>query len=93
MGFFDMFKGREKVEVLKDNHEQKVNKKNIEDRYRIRISNLTEEFEKLSRQLRSTELDLDVTKVEKVKLSDRLIRRMTLLKNEIDIREGLLKWL
>jgi len=89
MGLFKVFKGSNK----KDTPEEKINKKNVKTRHNNRISNLKNEYEVLSRKLKDVELDVDMAKSEKDKSSDRLIRRMTLLRYEINIREELVRWL
>ena len=89
MSLFKVFKGSDK----RDTPEEKINKKNVKARHNNRISNLKNEYDVLSRKLKDVELDIDMSKNEKDKLSDRLIRRMTLLRYEINIREELVRWL
>ena len=57
------------------------------------IENLHDEFEMLSAKLERIESDFDNPKAVKEKDSNNIIRRMSLLKYEIEIREGLVKWL
>lgn len=90
---FNFLRKKEQEVKKAESLNQKANKKNIESRYRNRINNLKDEFEILSRQLKDLELGIEITKSEKDKQSERLIRRMTLLKHEIEIREGLIRWL
>ena len=59
----------------------------------LRISNLNDEFEELSSKLKEVESDFDSSKSKREKESDTVIRRMSILKYEIEIREGLVKWL
>ena len=61
--------------------------------YQHRIDNLNEELEKLSDLLCVSELDMSTSRALRTKQTDTIVRRMTLLRYEIDIREGLLKWL
>ena len=51
------------------------------------------EFEQLSAELENVESAFDVPKAKREKDSDTIIRRMSLLKYEIEIREGLVRWL
>ena len=88
MKFLDLFKKNED-----DIPEVKENKKIAKDRHLARVVNLRDEFEVLSGELVETELNVAMARSEKEKSSDKIIRRMTLIKYEIDIREGLLKWL
>ena len=90
MNFLDIFKKTEKEE---DTQEVKVNKQSVKNRHSARISNLRDEFECLSNELVDIELNIAMARAEKEKSSDRIIRRITLIKYEIEIREGLLKWL
>ena len=61
--------------------------------HRNRVTNLEREFEQLSLNLESIESDFDAPRSKKQKDSDTIIRRMSTLKYEIEIREGLIKWL
>ena len=90
MSFLDLFKREKKTE---DTLEEKTTKKIAKDRYSARVVNLRDELEQLSNALVETELSTAVTRSEKEKQSDKMIRRMALIRYEIDIREGLLKWL
>lgn len=62
-------------------------------RHQKRIDNLAEELHQISKQLVFVESNPELTKNEREKQSDNLIRRITLIKYEIDIREDLIKWL
>ena len=90
MNFLDLFKREKKTE---DTLEEKTTKKIAKDRHSARVVNLRDELEQLSNALVETELSTAVTRSEKEKQSDKMIRRMALIRYEIDIREGLLKWL
>ena len=90
MKLLDLFKKEKKNE---DTAEERVSKNISKDRHSARIANLRDEFEQLSNMLVETELNIAMARSEKEKQSDKLIKRMTLIKYEIDIREGLLKWL
>ena len=61
--------------------------------HKNRIANLSDEIEQLTLDLESVESDFDVPKAKRHRDSDSTIRRMSLLKYEIEIREGLIKWL
>ena len=73
--------------------DQKVAKGVAITRHRRRIRNLNEELEQISNKLEVTETDFNGTRNEREKESDRIIRRMTFIKYEVEIREGLIKWL
>lgn len=94
MRLFDIFKKKKEAPKLpKLTREQQLSKSNAIQQHRNRINNLNEEFEQRSAELESLESNYDIPKSQKQKTSDILIRRMTLLRYEIEIREGLLKWL
>ena len=61
--------------------------------HKNRVSNLNDEFKQLSLDLESIESDFDTPRTKKQKNTDTIIRRMSILKYEIEIREGLIKWL
>ena len=73
--------------------DQKVAKGVAITKHRRRIRNLSEELEQISNKLESVESDFNKTRNEREKESDAIIRRMTFIKYEIEIREGLTKWL
>ena len=73
--------------------EQKLVKENAIRLHKIRINNLSEEFEELSTKLEKVESDFDMNRSKREKESDTIIRRMSILEYEIEIREGLVKWL
>ena len=62
-------------------------------KHQNRVDNLLEELTQIHRNLKINEGDFDKTKNEREKISDTFIRKMTILQYEIDIREGLIKWL
>ena len=93
MRLLDFFKKKELVKEKPLSKDQRRIKANAIESHRRRISNLGEEFEQLSIKLESLEEDFSITKTEKQKESDTLIRRMTLIRYEMEIREGLVKWL
>jgi len=57
------------------------------------IVNLGNELESLSSNLKALEQDFGMLHSKREKESDRMIRRIILVKYEIEIREGLIKWL
>jgi len=94
MRLFKFLKKDKKEPVRKKlNREQQLAKTNAIRLHKIRISNLNDEFEELSLKLESISSDFDLPQAKRDKESDTVIRRMSILKNEIDIREGLVKWL
>lgn len=94
MGFFRSSKKEKKEpEKPKLSREHQMAKENAIRLHKIRISNLSNEFEELSSMLEIVESNFDESRIKREKDSDTLIRRMTLLKYEIEIREGLVKWL
>lgn len=62
-------------------------------RHGKKIKSLQEEFESLAYELQNTEINTDLPRADREKASDRIITRMTLLKNELEIREELLNGL
>ena len=86
-------KDKEEAKRVKLSREHQMVKEGAIRLHKIRISNLNDEFEQLSTKLESVESDFDTTKSKREKDSDTIIRRMSLLKYEIEIREGLVKWL
>ena len=75
------------------NREQQMSKDNAIRLHKIRISNLNDEFEELASKLEIVEANFDQPQAKRDKSSDTIIRRMSILKYEIEIREGLVKWL
>ena len=73
--------------------EQQMAKSQAIQSHRNRITNLNKEFEQLSLKLESIELDFDAPRSKKQKDSDNTIRRMSMIKYETEIREGLITWL
>ena len=73
--------------------EHQMTKSHAIQSHRNRVINLEREFEQLSLDLESIESDFDAPRTKKQKESDTTIRRMSILKYEIEIREGLIKWL
>lgn len=63
------------------------------DNHEKRITNLNEEFERLSNKLENSSIDIAMTKIEREKFTDRIVRRMAIIRYEIDIRRELTKWL
>lgn len=61
--------------------------------HKVRIDNLTDEFETLSDKLKVLQSDVEKPKGVKNKEMDGIIFRMTIIKYEVDIRGDLLKWL
>lgn len=62
-------------------------------KHKRRIENLTVEVGQLSDRLEEIENNFDLPVILKDKEIDTTIRRMTLIRYEIDVREGLVKWL
>lgn len=62
-------------------------------RHEARVENLRNELVRLSNRLGLVEVDSIMTKTDKDKCIDSIVKRMTFIRYEIDIREGLLKWL
>ena len=94
MKLFSMFKKKEEIKKeVKLTENQKRDKESAIRRHKKRLDNLNEELLSLSNSLEMLESNYDMTKVEKEKESDNLIRRMSIIRYEIDIREGLVKWL
>jgi len=91
----NFFKKKKKLEEPKPlpSPEQTINLVQVEKRHRVRISNLFEEFDSLSKDLVHIEQDLDIPTPLKIKKTNSIIQRAILLKYEIDIREDLLKCL
>ena len=75
------------------NREQQMSKDNAIRLHKIRISNLNDEFEELASKLEIVEANFDQPQAKRDKSSDTIIRRMSLLKYDIEVREGLVKWL
>lgn len=92
MKLFTFFK-QKKPGLPKLSPDQVISRRTINQRHVNRIKNLEEEFDSLSNELKEAEFNSNMTKVEREKLSDHLVRRMTFIKHEIEIRRGLLKWL
>ena len=95
MKLFKFFKKEEEVkpEKPKLTSIQKLAKTNAIRLHNIRIENLNTEIEELSARLEKIESNFDSPRASKEKESDMIIRRMSLLKYEIEIREGLIRWL
>jgi hypothetical protein len=92
MKILNLFKKKEEPEQIQAVVEKPNNTIAIE-KHKKRIYNLNEEFEKLSHNLSENELDYQQTRTERERSSDLLIRRMAIIKYEIEIREGLIRWL
>lgn len=94
MKLFDIFKKKKEEETkpLLSEVQRKLAIAAING-HKARISNLIEELERLTIDLSSIDTEISKTKAEKNKKTDNIIRRMTLIKYEIDIREELIKWL
>lgn len=94
MGILSIFRRKkESVVEVKKSPEQELNGKNVALKHIKRINNLNAELEVIMREEKENESNLEITKAEKDKTSSRLIRRMTLIKYEVGIREELLQWL
>ena len=95
MRIFDFFKKKEE-EIPRMpglTFDQKNAKTAAIASHKKRVLNLREELEQISRNLKSVEINFDRTRNERKEESNNIIRRMTFLKYEIDIREGLIEWL
>jgi hypothetical protein len=86
-------KDKKEPEKPRLNREQQMSKDNAIRLHKIRISNLNDEFEELASELEIVEANFDQPQAKRDKSSDTIIRRMSILKYEIEIREGLVKWL
>ena len=73
--------------------EQSLSKASAIRSHKIRIDNLKDELNCMYEDLEAIESDFDSPRSKNSKISDTIIRRMTLIKYEIEIREGLVKWL
>ena len=93
MKLLDIFRRKEEPEVKVLTGNQRRAKLEAIESHKKRIANLRDEFELCSINLEFTEGNFDLPKMEKQKKSDRLICRMAMLRYEIEIREGLVKWL
>lgn len=95
MKLLSIFRKKEEEKELIEarSPEQELSISHVIRRHETRISNLKDEMEILSKTLKAIELDIEIPRAVKLKKSDTTIRRMTLIKYEIDIREDLLKWL
>ena len=91
MGLRDFFS--KKQGVVKKTPEERANVKKVNTRHRRRIDNLNAQLEMLNKELLDTEQDLEMSEVVKGKKSNKLVQRITLIENEIAIREKLLSWL
>lgn len=87
---FNFLKKKSKVVLSKV---QIINNTLAKKHHETRIANLTIEFNTLSDKVKKKELDINIPKNLKHKETDLMIRRMSILKNEIDIRKDLSKWL
>ena len=92
MAFLDFLK-RQKKEGVKKTPEEKRNVKEVNERHRRRISNLSDQLDALNRELLELEQDLEVSETIKGKKSNKLVQQMTLINHEIAIREKLISWL
>ena len=63
------------------------------DSHKRRIYNLETEIESLRNRLEIVEADFDMPRTDREKESEVIIRRLTLLQYEIDIRKETVKWL
>ena len=99
MKLFSFIKKEEKEPEKKEpekpqlSREQKMVKENAIRLHKIKITNLNTELEELSTKLELIESDFDISQSKREKESDTIIRRISLLKYEIETREGLVKWL
>lgn len=92
MKIFDFLKKKEPAR-LQVSREQKITMRLAITSHKKRIENLGEEYKRLTKELGELELDVELTRNERQKLSDTKIRRMSLIRHEIEIREGQIKWL
>lgn len=94
MKLFDMFKTKkESPERLSSSENHAVTRRSAVERHKKRIDNLNCELEQLFNELELTESNFDMVRNEREKRSDAIIRRIALIKYEIDVREELVKWL
>lgn len=94
MKLFNPFKKKDEVsKKVSLTKAQRMVKVSAIRKHRNRIYNLENEIKDLTSKLKSLETDLSPSRQNIDKTSDNIIRRMSLLKYEIDIREGIIKWL
>ena len=91
MDLLKMFRRREKKQINKPVKD--ANNLQSIQHHKTRVENLSNEFEQLSDELKVLELDTERPRSTRNKEVDKVIFRMAIIKYEIDIREGLLKWL
>ena len=90
---FKRDKEKEEPKKMSLTQEQRISRAKAIKSHQVRIDNLGDELEQLSINLKYIEEDSNKSRIQKQKESDLIIRRMALIKYEIEIREGLIKWL
>ena len=94
MGIFDIFKTTKPVpELPKKIVETTPNVTQAIQHHKVRIDNLSDEFEILSNKLKTLQLDVEKPRGVRNKEMDGVIFRMTIIKYEVNIRGDLVKWL
>lgn len=93
MKLFKFLKKEEKVEIEKPKQLDRLAVDNAIRQHQGKIDNLNEELIELTNNLEFIELDFNAPKAKREKDSDTIIRRMSIIKYEIEIRKGLVKWL
>ena len=82
-------------EIEKDSltDEQKMNIDVVIARHQRRIMSLDNGLSKMTEEILEIEESLILTKSVKVDKSNKMVNKMAIMKHEIEIREGLIKWL
>lgn len=88
-----LFKKEEKKEKRKESKADSLQRAIAITKHENRINNLDEELITLSSKLKENEGNFEIPKSAREKTSDTIIRRMTIIRYEIEIREGLIEWL
>jgi len=88
-------KEKEKKEVKTSvlSTEQRLNKQYAIRQHMSRVENLTIELNELSERLEFIESNFETPYPKRSRDSDNIIHRISIIKNEIEIREGLIRWL
>ena len=96
MKILRLFKKTEEKENVKKpelTKAQSIAKEVAIELHKRRIHNLKIEVVKLRQELKTLETDFDMSRVDREKRSDTIIRRLALLQYEIDTRKETIQWL
>lgn len=94
MGLLDIFRKSQKEEskrIITDDQAKAV--KLAIANHKTRVENLREQMTLLGKEIEHTHLDISVTTSERNKKIHSLVRRVTLIRYELEIREELIRWL